>query len=350
MRVTSLVNNLGPEFVHSIVPLNGSALAQSRLLPCSQARVVNNADNRGGWAAPFRLGSILRKLRPDLLLTYNWGAMDAVLAARVGRICPVIHNECGFGAEEAGGLKRRRVLMRRLLLNTLPLTIVVSRTLEQLALKSFRIQRKRVRFIQTGVDTQRFCPRRNGELRQQLNIPKNRIVFGYVGGLRPEKNLPLLIGAFAKAEIADSHLLLLGEGALRPELQAMAEQLGIAARVSFVGAVQDTAPHYNAMDVFVMSSATEQTPNALLEAMASGLPAVCTDVGDTFHMLGSSSRDLIAPSGNSDAYVRALKEIAGSKELRMALGDANRKRCVSVYSRERMVQEYREAYLSVLER
>jgi glycosyltransferase involved in cell wall biosynthesis len=98
------------------------------------------------------------------------------------------------------------------------------------------------------------------------------------------------------------------------------------------------------MDVFVMSSATEQTPNALLEAMACGLPAICTDVGDCADILGVSGPPEVVPTGDLAAYVEALRAFAGNRELRLAQGAANRQRVVTLYSSERMIQEYAALY------
>ena len=118
-------------------------------------------------------------------------------------------------------------------------------------------------------------------MRQQWGIDDETVVYGFAGGLRGEKNLHLLLKAFGEAALPDnSHLALVGDGPDRAELEQLAARLGIGPRVSFRGHASDMSQVMPAFDVFVMSSRTEQTPNALLEAMACGLPVIATDVGD----------------------------------------------------------------------
>ena len=134
--------------------------------------------------------------------------------------------------------------------------------------------------------------------------------------------------------------MLVGEGPCRADLQSRARKQAVI----FTGRVEDSAPYYAAMDIFVMSSVTEQTPNALLEAMACGLPAVCTDVGDTSEILGER---VVAP-GDSDRYRDALLRVAGDAALRAALGARNRQRAVDLFSVSHMVEEYAGLWLEAL--
>jgi glycosyltransferase involved in cell wall biosynthesis len=106
--------------------------------------------------------------------------------------------------------------------------------------------------------------------------------------------------------------------------------------------------YYQAFDVFVMSSVTEQMPMALLEAMACGLPAVCTDVGDTAQMLDTAAAPSLVPSSNLEAYTEALRAAAARPDWRMLAGTSNRARCVEHYSLDRMVQEYSALYRSAV--
>jgi glycosyltransferase involved in cell wall biosynthesis len=194
------------------------------------------------------------------------------------------------------------------------------------------------------VDARRFQPRRDLDLRRALGVADDQLLFGFVGHLREEKNLPLLLRAFAKAHMENARLLLLGDGACRSGLEYLAQDLGIRHRVIFQGHAEDTTPYYAAFDAFVMSSATEQMPMALLEAMACGLPAVCTSAGDTEAMLGEPA----VPPGDLASYALALRCMAGGADRRAALGARNRQRAVDLYSFDRMVEEYANLYRSAL--
>jgi len=344
LRLVTLMNALGAGFTHSVIPLNGDTEAAERLDPRVPLRLLAAPPGKGGWLYIRALRRAIRGVAPDLLLTYNWGAIEAALGASLGALCPAIHNECGFGPDEAAGLKWRRVVARRLVLNRIYGTIVVSSTLRAIALRQYRVRPDRLHLIRNGVDTERFRPGHNREWRARMGVPEEALLFGFTGGLRGEKNLALLLRAFAAAGLPDARLALVGDGTDRGALEELARGLGIGDRLILTGTVPDTAPYLNAFDVFVMSSITEQTPNALLEAMACGLPAVCTGVGDAAEILGGGGRPSVVPPNDLAAYVESLATLAHQPDVRQALGTANRARCVSEYSLGRMVREYAALY------
>jgi glycosyltransferase involved in cell wall biosynthesis len=348
LRVARIINGIGNEFRHLIIPLDGNAEAAGQIRGDADARIISAPPRKGSVISAIALCQIFRRIGPDLVLTYNWGAIDAVVAALAARVCPVIHNESGFGPDEATRLKRRRVLARRLLLNRVHAVVANSRTLVQIALKDYGVHPEKVRFIRNGVDTQQFTPQRNEARRRELGCDETVVLFGSLGKHRKEKNLPLLIRAFAKADVSNAKLALFGDGPCRRELEELAGRLGLAGRVMFPGAVDDPASFLQACDAFAMSSLTEQTPNALLEAMACGLPAICTDAGDARELLDIGG--MVAPNGDEEAFAAAIRTLAASGELRSRLGAANRQRCVTHYGLERMLREFANLYHDALTR
>ena len=255
-----------------------------------------------------------------------------------------IHNECGFGADEAVRLKTGRVLARRVVLNPIFGVAVTSQTLRDIAIRQFRLPSRKVHWIRTGVDVDRFRPGLSRQWRRDLGITDDEVVFGFLGALRPEKNLPLLLRAFAAARVPNSRLLLIGDGGLRPELEQLTRTLGLDGRVLFPGYAPDPAAALAALDVFTLSSSTEQTSNSLLEAMACGLPAVVTDVGDSRIVLGDEAPSFTSPPGDEGAYAAALSAMARSPELRKEWGERNRRRCVAEYPQDRMIRDYHALY------
>jgi glycosyltransferase involved in cell wall biosynthesis len=143
-------------------------------------------------------------------------------------------------------------------------------------------------------------------------------------------------------------LILLGDGPERPELTARIQKYGLTDKVLLAGIREDTAPWYRVMDVFVLSSATEQMPVALLEAMASGLPALCTDVGDCSSLLDSQQPPVIVQPGDAAAYANALTVLASDPGLRKSLGERNRQRCERLYTLPHMLKRYKSLYQSAI--
>ena len=114
MRTCDLINRLGPDFTHVVMAVDGQTGARSRIAPNARCQIAAAPVGKGTLQYPLAFYRVLRKARPDLLVTYNWGAFDAVMAGALSSICPVLHTEDGFGPDESNGLKRRRVWLRRL--------------------------------------------------------------------------------------------------------------------------------------------------------------------------------------------------------------------------------------------
>jgi glycosyltransferase involved in cell wall biosynthesis len=339
MRLVRLANAMGRRFRHMILPLSGRASAQRLLEPCVDWEIVDAPLK----TTPPELAQVIRERKPALVQTYNWGAFDAALGCVLARVCPLIHTEDGFGADEAGGLKLRRVLARRVVLRFARRVVVPSRTLERIAWEQYKLPERIVTRIPNGVDCLRFRPGKNDALRRELGIGEEEFVAGAVGHLRPEKDYGLLLRAFAEARIDRSRLVIAGEGPERDRLRKLAVELGLSGRVLFPGVV-DPAPWYRMFDLFVMSSMTEQMPLVLLEAMASGLPALCTDTGDTAWMLDVAGAPAVVRRGDVEGYAASLQRWAADAPLRREAGARNRARCEREYSLERMVERWRALY------
>ncbi len=128
----------------------------------------------------------------------------------------------------------------------------------------------------------------------------------------------------------------------------LAEELGIGERVTFAGTRPDTSTVYQEMDVFALSSRTEQMPLTVLEAMASGLPVVSTDVGDVRHMVCAQNRELIAPKDDPNALAAALDRALQDPDLRQLLGRENRRQCSERYDQEVCYTKYLDLYREYL--
>ena len=132
VRTAELIARLPEgEFEHRILAMDGRWGCRERV-PAERVREWVDPPGGGGLAAALRLGRLLAARRPDLVLTYNWGAMEAVLGARLRRL-PLLHHEDGFGPDEVKAQKNRRVWARRLLLRRARGVVVPSRGLARIA-------------------------------------------------------------------------------------------------------------------------------------------------------------------------------------------------------------------------
>jgi glycosyltransferase involved in cell wall biosynthesis len=325
IRFCSVANHHGPALRHVIVAMDGKTTCRERLDPALDVQVQTLPAAKGGiWGRWRQLSGLLDEVRPDVLLTHNWGSIDWAVAnawpfAR-SRIRHV-HAEDGFGPEEHDRQIPRRVWMRRLALRQ-TMVALPSLVLMRLAEDVWRLDRRLLRYVPNGVDLRRFAPAASPSP-VSWEPPGTGPVVGTVAALRPEKNLSRLLHAVA--QVPGLRLLVVGDGPERQKLTTLAETLGIANRVSFAGHLPDPAAIYAQMDVFALSSDTEQMPLSVLEAMAAGLPVATTAVGDVAAMLAGENAPFIVEC-TAAALAGALSRLAADAALRRDIGAANRSR------------------------
>lgn len=313
VRAVQLMHHLGDECEHVVMALDGNTDARAMLSPDIRVTYAEQPKVRGFLVMRRHQIAWLREQDADLVLTYNWGSIETVAAAKkLGQ--PLVHHEDGFGPEEASKRLLRRSWLRRWLLRRVPV-IVPSTVLQGIAAKEWGLRDADVHLLANGVDLQHFAVR--------TEEPANLVV-GTVGGLRPEKDHANLLRAVASMS-ADVSVCLVGSGSLEPQLRQQAKELGLSARVEFAGQTRDTAPSYRGFTIFVLSSCTEQMPIAMLEGMASGLPVVTTNVGDVAQMLPKEQLEYIVPREDPAALARAMTAMLADAGLRARLGAANRR-------------------------
>jgi hypothetical protein len=172
--------------------------------------------------------------------------------------------------------------------------------------------------------------------RDLLGLPQNAFVVGNVGRLHPDKDQATLLRGFARALPdlpADALLVILGKGRLEKSLHALAEELGIAARVRFLGQVPNARRAFSAFDLFALSSDHEPFGMVLLEAMAAGVPVIATDCGGAPEVVGDAGA--LFALGDADALARLLvKHVAMPEAERRAITDRSLARLYADFSDE----------------
>jgi glycosyltransferase involved in cell wall biosynthesis len=173
-----------------------------------------------------------------------------------------------------------------------------------------------------------------------------------VGNLRPVKDYPCLLRAFARARsrVADATLVFVGDGVERPKLEALGRELGVAEAVRFAGDRSDVPRLLRLFDVFALSSQTEGISVALLEAMATGLPAVVTDTGGNPEVVVEGQTGELAPVGDHEALGDALAGLLADPGRRRVWGAAARERVLEDFSLDRMVRDYESIYDQLIQR
>lgn len=344
LRMVRIINHFGTRFRHSVIALDNNFEAAATIAGDLEVRLLPMRHPKRGMLHTFAAcARALRHLQPDLLLTYNWGAIEWAMASRLLPVPRHVHLEAGFGQGEADSQIPRRVLFRRWALARCALVVVPSLCLADLACRVWRLPAARIAYIPNGVDAARFSTPVRDTVPGFIRRP-GELVVGTVAPLRPEKNIGRLLRVFARlANLPSLRLIIAGDGVERAALEQLAVELGIADRVIFTGQV---APELvlGTFDIFALSSDTEQMPNALLEAMAARRAVAAVDVGDVKKMVCQANQEFIVPRDDPSAFAAAISRLLGAAEKRDSLGSDNWRRVATEYSQDRMFSAYSDVF------
>ncbi len=312
---------------------------------------IEAAASRSRFQTPALLTAI-RDTRPDVVHSRNWGAIEAVLAARLTRAASVVHSEHGYDAESGAGELRRRRYVRRVAFALADRVITVSTQLRAVHAERTGFPANKITVIHNGVDCARFFPdaQARERVRQELGIPQTTFCIGCVANLLPVKDHMTLLKSLRMLDQqgTDWRVLLIGEGPERPALEAFAHtQAGLEERVSFLGSSSRVPDLLRAMDAFVLPSMAEGICNSLLEAMATGLPVVATAVGGNPEIIIDGKSGLLFRSGDAEWLGRHLAQLQAAPRRRAELGAEAAERVRREFSIDSMVRAYEELYASV---
>ena len=348
--MAGILNHLGQAYRHTLIALDGNVASGDRLSKDLRIEILSNCRSSRNPLKQIAIARrMLIKLRPDLLATYNWGAVDWAMANRLWPICPHIHMEGGFGIEEAESQLMRRVLYRRIALSKTRRVVVPSHQLHEIALKTWKLDPDQVRHIPNGVDCERFRPSADAGSSTGGAQGERPIVIGTVAALRPEKNLALLIRAVAAAsKHHDVSLMIVGDGPELGKLTALADRLRVSDITTFLGQTETVDEFLASFDIFALSSHTEQMPSSVLQAMAAAKPVAAWKVGDLEQILAPANRSLLPASGDQQGFTEVMERLLSDAELRRRLGVENRTFVEINFPLETMLAAFEEVFRDAL--
>jgi sugar transferase (PEP-CTERM/EpsH1 system associated) len=346
--VINLVNALSPAGRHTVVTMSALGPLAERL-PESVACHCIGKRPRIDVGAVVRLAALLRRLRPSIVHSRNWGAFDAIPAARLAGVPVVIHGEHGREAADPDGLDPRRRRLRRVFAPLVTRFVTVSFDLRQWLLTTVGLPAAKLVTIHNGVDVSRFAGGDRLAALRALRLPSHAVVIGTVGRLDPVKDHAGLLRAFAvlRTDQPSAELVIVGEGPCRPELERLIQKTGLTGHVHLLGMRRDVPVLLQAFDAFVLPSRAEGISNTVLEAMATGLPIVATRVGGNPELVEHGVTGVLVAAGNPLALAAALRCYVEDAKRREAHGDAGRRRVLRHFTLERMAQAYQDLYESV---
>ncbi len=313
-------------------------------------------------AVLWRLWRLLRRIRPDVVHSRNYPAIDTPWVAALAGVSGRIHGEHGRRVDQLHGPTLHERWRRRLARLFTHHFVALGEELRAFLIQEIGADPRRVSVIYNGVDCRRFHPPASEEdrtaaraalaayaaqpLAGRIADPRT-ILIGSCGRLDPVKDYERLIRALARLpddRRAQVLGVVIGDGAERLRLEGLAAEAGLADRFLITGRASEPAELLRALDIFVLPSRFEGLSNALLEAMATGLPIVATAVGGTPELVTPDVSALLIPPEDEAALADALLALLADTPRRKALAEHALKRARGRFSQETFVASYARLY------
>lgn len=292
------------------------------------------------------LRQTIKEYNPDVVVTHS--STDSWLTAmttRFGRAIPVVR-------VRHLGAPVRSSPTSRFIYKTVPTLVVgTGSAVCEMLIRNVALDPSRVVSIPTGTDTEKFAPRDRAQARQGTPFSVTDKVAGIVATLRRGKGVPVLLQAAAREELRDVKLLIVGEGFQLEPLKQEAKELGIADRVHFAGQQEDVTRWLNMMDVFVLPALVDEgVPQAMSQAMSSGLPVVTTASGAITELIREGETGLFTPRSDPAALAAAIRRVLDDEALAKRLGTAARAHIEAGYTRKKMLDDMEALLKRAVER
>jgi sugar transferase (PEP-CTERM/EpsH1 system associated) len=299
-----------------------------------------------------QLYRLFKELRPAIVHTRNLAALEAAMPAWAAGVPVRIHGEHGRDVGDPDGHKRKYQWVRRLYSPFVSRYIALSRDLEGYLTDRVGISAKRVSQVYNGVDTERFHPAPSGrEVLEGCPFTDPSLwLVGTVGRMQEIKDQVNLARAFVRALAMKPRsreklrLVMVGDGPLKAEAEKLLSDAGVWDLAWLPGKRDDVAQLLRGMDGFVLPSLAEGISNTVLEAMASGLPVIATDVGGNGELVVSDETGELVPAANPEAMAAAILRQYLNPVVYMAMGRAGRARVERLFSMDSMVRSYLDVY------
>jgi glycosyltransferase involved in cell wall biosynthesis len=246
---------------------------------------------------------------------------------------------------------RSRRLVHRWVFGHAERIIANSETVRDFTAGYYGAPPSRIRVVRNGVDLEAYREAAGSRetVRAALGIARDALLVGTLGRLSREKNLELFVdlAAALSREIPGSRFVIAGEGPHRAAVERAVKAASLEGALRLAGAREDVPDFLSALDLFVLTSDTEGLPNAIMEAMAAGLPVVATDVGGVREVVTEGETGHLVPRGRLVPLLGAARSLLGDDALRRRMGEAGRRRIAVEFSAGRMVSATAAVYEEV---
>jgi sugar transferase (PEP-CTERM/EpsH1 system associated) len=353
----NLINHMSRDrYRHAIICLNESTSFAERIRSKDVAIVQLGHTGKSDLSLHRLLMHALRSLKPQVLHTRNLPCLEFAFSGALAGVPGRVHGEHGRDIYDLDGANLRYNLLRKATRPIVHRYIAMSRDLANWLKTKVKVRSARVVQIYNGVDTGRFRPREAGRAVSAPNgfLPSNGVVVGTVGRMETVKDQLTLVQAFLHIIQRDRvarermRLMIVGDGSLRQSAIELLRKGGAEKWAWLPGEREDVPELMQAMDLFVLPSLREGISNTILEAMATGLPVIATDVGGNPELVEPGKTGELVPHSDPIALAAAIQGYFRDPDGRVLQGRAGRQRAVECFSLEAMVKGYLDTYDAVM--
>lgn len=351
--LVNLINTMPRErFRHCIVCLKDSSDFAMRIRRADVPIYALNRKEGRDWKLKFRVYRLFRELKPDIVHTRNLAAIECQLPAFLAGVRGRVHSEHGWDVYDPLGDNRKYQLLRRVYAPLIHRFIPLSQELEDYLREKIRVPQRKITRICNGVDTRRFRgdPDRRVRIADSFFQEPGQVLIGTIGRMHGVKDQTTLVRAFlyllrARPDWRKTiRLILIGEGPLREEAIRLLDAENALDLAWLPGARNDIAEILRGLDLFVLPSVAEGISNTILEAMASALPVVATDVGGNADLVVDRVTGRIVPKQDPEAMAKAIAFYIENPDVRQDHGRSGLERIEKEFSLSSMVDQYLGIY------
>jgi len=296
----------------------------------------------------FALARLIRRRRFHIIHCHNfYSNIFGTVAARLAGMKNIITSRRDLG----GMFTETQLRVQRLAYRFSAAVLANSQGVKRFLIENERVPETKIHCVYNGIDTERFTPREpSSEVAQSIGIELGSPVVGMVGNLHPWKGFNVFVRAAAAVKASRPHarFLIVGDGSQRAPLQQMARELNVESELAFAGARSDIPEMLALMSVFVLSSPAEGLPNAVLEAMACGLPVVASNVGGVPETITNGETGFLVSPGDAAGFAEKILQLLNDPMHAKQMGEAGRRKVVEQFSCERLVKNMQALYDEIM--
>lgn len=280
-----------------------------------------------------------------------WSMMYFTPVAALFRVPVRVNHDHALDIDRYREYRQLRLLSNRLTHHI----IAVSSSLSTFLSQEEKTPAQKITVINNSVDFSRFYrrsePDAQAKVRQNWDLPADALVVGGVGRLDYQKNFPLFleVAAEVSAQLPQTIFVIAGEGPHQASLEEQSRKLGIAERVRFLGFVKEMPEFYQSLDLLLLTSHFEGTPLTILEAMATGIPVVASQVDGVEDVLQEGQEAILVPPGRKDLFVKGVCQLLENQSLWQHFSKAGEEKVRQSHSVEVMTRQVESLYLKYLE-